>query len=129
MQPVHYQFFFDLGADDIWDFADAKIFHLLLSLTEHWFIDIWFGGPPCATVSAARFLEIPGGPRPVRSRENFWGLQGLSGFERQRVASSNQRYINFMALCEAASSRGGARGWEHPDDREVHPYPSIFATT
>ena len=64
-------FSFDLGADSIWDFSDPNVIHLLLSLTEQGFIDIWFGGPPCATVSAARFLKLPGGPRHVRSRLHF----------------------------------------------------------
>ena len=40
-------------------------------------IAIYFGGPPCGTWSAARFL--PGPARPVRTREHLWGLPGLQG--------------------------------------------------
>ena len=72
-------FSFDLGADGIWDFSEPKVFHILLSLTEQGFIDIWFGGPPCSTVSAACFVYFPGGPRPVRSRSNFFG--GFMGLQ------------------------------------------------
>ena len=120
-------FSFDLGADGIWDFADSMVFHCLLSLTEQGFIDIWLGGPPCSTVSAARFLALPGGPRPVRSRLHFWGLRDLSCYEAARVAVANQLYVNFMALCEAVSLRGGGHAIEHPLDRGA-PFPSLWAT-
>ena len=121
-------FSFDLATDSTWDLGDMNVFHALLSLTEQGYIDIWFGGPPCSTVSSARFLEIPGGPRPVRSRDHFWGLADLSNYEKVRVVESNKLYIHFMSLCEAASARGGGHGWEHPGDRGEQPYPSIWAT-
>ena len=110
------------------DLANAKTFPTLLSLSEQGFIDVWGGGPPRSTVSAARFLDLPGGPRPVRARESFWGLRNLTTVEQKRVAESNQCYVNFMALCEAVSSRGGAHFLEHPMDRGQDPFPSLWAT-
>ena len=74
----------DVDLDSDWDLANAKTFHTLLSLSEQGFIDIWGGGPPGSTVSATRFSDLPGGPRPVRSRESFWGLRNLTTAEQTR---------------------------------------------
>ena len=48
-------------------------------------------GPPCATWSAARFLELlEGGPRPVRSCDQPWGIDNLVTKERQAVELGSQ---------------------------------------
>ena len=65
----------------------------------------------------------------MRTRDCFWGLDDLTDAETSRVVVSNRLYMHFLALCEAASSRGGMHGWEHPADRGAPPYPSIFATS
>jgi hypothetical protein len=105
----------DLATDARWELAYLPSFHTLLSLTEQGFIDVWLGGPPSATVSAAR--HISGGPRPLRFHERFWGRADLRYHERERVREANILHLHFLALCEAASVRGGAHLWEHPEDR------------
>jgi hypothetical protein len=85
----------DLSTDARWDLAYLPTFHTLLSLTEQGFIDLWLGGPPCATVSAAR--HISGGPRPLRFRERFWGRADLRYHERGRVREANILYLHFLA--------------------------------
>ena len=41
------------------------------------------GGPSCETWSAARLL--PGGPRPVRSYDDPWGLPALTRSDHRQV--------------------------------------------
>ena len=118
----------DLATDARWDLSLPATFHKLLSLAEQGFIDILIGGPPCATVSAARFNTSSPGPRPVRFRDEFWGRKGLSQHEHSRVVEANTLYINFLALLEAVGSRGGGFLLEQPEDRGRAPYPSLLAT-
>ena len=106
-------FSLDLATDHRWDLANVRTFMLLLALTEQGFIDIWVGGPPCSTVSRARHRFVEGGPRPLRSRESFWGLGNLLEYENKRLAEANILFVHFMALCEAVSSVGGRYLWWH----------------
>ena len=69
-----------------------------------------------------------GGPRPVRSRAQVWGLYGLSPFEYERVKEANQLWINTMAIAEMVSARGGGHLIEHPGDPGEEPVPSLWIT-
>ena len=100
---------------------------MLLCLFEQGYIDVWFGVPPSATVSAALFEPLAGGSLFVGSRSCFWGLDDLSESEAARVVTSILLYMHFMALGEAASARGGGHGWEQPADSGVAPYLSTLA--
>lgn len=51
------------------------------------------GGPPCETYSAARLL--PGGPPPVRTHDDEWGLQKLTRKQPRQVAIGTQ-LIQFL---------------------------------
>ena len=119
----------DLTNDSDWDLARPETYVLLLELGEQGGIDIAIAGPPCSTVSKARFNRACPGPRPLRFRgEHFWGRPDMRPHEKARVVEANTLYVHTMSLMEAVSLRGGSHLWEHPADPEAFPYPSIFAT-
>eukprot|EP00959_Pyramimonas_sp_CCMP1952_P282112 5896797-Pyramimonas_sp.AAC.1 len=66
----------------------------------------------------------PGGPSPVRRRDQLLGLQGLRAAERMRVFEVNDLLFNFLGLCEAVLSQDGAFLLEHPADLGSFPFPS-----
>lgn len=80
----------DLATDSRWDLTDPTTFSQLLEMAEA-HIDATGGGPPCSTVSRARFNRRVAGPRPVRFRKCFWGRSGFSNWERSRVTEANQQ--------------------------------------
>ena len=93
-------------------------------------LDLVLGSPPCSMVSAARFNKKFAGPRPLRFRDCFWtGRADLTSHEKQRLASANQLYINWIAIAEAVVRAGGFFLHEHPADRRQAPYPSLFNTS
>lgn len=53
------------------------------------------------------------------------GRKDLKPFEMERVQEANTLWLNYMAVCEAVSSRRGAHLWEHPADPGIHPFPSV----
>ena len=123
----------DLAFDPAWDLADPLTIHQLMVLAKGGFIDIILGGPPCATWSRARFLPMRGGswgPRPLRWRtdDEIWGRCDLWPSVQARVTEANVLMVNFLALCEAVSLRGGGHLCEHPEDPGMDPYPSVWAT-
>ena len=118
----------DLAVDARWDLANDETFHSIMKMTRG-FVDIVIGGPPCSTVSRARFNRTHQGPRPVRFRWCIWGRPDLTTAEKSRVDEANKLWINYMAVCESVSGQGGAHLWEHPKDPGQDPYPSIFATS
>ena len=81
-------------------------------------------GPPCALWSRVRFL--PGGPPPVRSRSEPWGLRNLSKDMQRRVDLSNSMVLAAISLVETVILAGGSGTIEHPADPGQPPYPSIF---
>ena len=81
----------DLVRGSDWDLMDEYLCRVLLFLAWGGYIDGAMGGPPCSTWSAARWLYIPGGPRPLRMRGAFaWGLPNLRPHEARRVAEGSQ---------------------------------------
>lgn len=70
------------------------------------------GGPPCESVSAARFL--PDGPRPLRSHDQQYGLERLTRREwRQTQVGSRLMRFGAEVILELAAS-GGCGFLEHP---------------
>ena len=47
---------------------------------------------------------------------------------QKRVREANILWAHFMLACERVSGRGGAHGWEHPEDPGCDPFPSIWCT-
>lgn len=120
----------DLAFDPLWDFTQPSSFHSIYQLCVEGLIDAVIGGPPCSTVARSRHVPLPGGggPRPLRFRDQLWGRKDLKPFEMERVQEANTLWLNYMAVCEAVSSRRGAHLWEHPADPGIHPFPSVWAT-
>ena len=120
----------DLAFDPLWDFTQPSSFHSIYQLCVEGLIDATIGGPPCSTVARSRHVPLPGGggPRPLRFRDQLWGRKDLKPFEMERVQEANTLWLNYMAVCEAVSSRRGAHLWEHPADPGTHPFPSVWAT-
>ena len=118
----------DLAEDPLWDFRNPATFHSLMQLTEEGLIDLWLGGPPCSTVARSRHVKLKGGggPRPLRFRWALWGRSDLKSFERERVSEANDLWVNFWAVAEGVSARGGGYLMEHPSDPGVSPYPSMW---
>ena len=44
------------------------------------------------------------------------------------MREANILWAHFMLACERVSGRGGAHGWEHPEDPGCDPFPSIWCT-
>ncbi|CAK0808808.1 unnamed protein product [Prorocentrum cordatum] len=121
----------DLAQDPLWDLTLPETFQKLWGLVVLGHIDAILGGPPCSTWSRARFVKLLGGPRPLRFRGKYGCGRPeaeLTGPERARVQESNVLSLNFLALCEGVSSRGGVHIHEHPEDPGEEPYPSIYST-
>jgi len=77
-----------------------------------------FGGPPCNTFSAARYLPVPEGkkgPRPIRSEQSLWGLPNVSASERLQLDLSNALLRAELYFLHLASISGTAAAMEHPD--------------
>ena len=116
----------DLAEDPLWDFRNPNTFQAMMELAEEGLIDVWFGGPPCSTVARSRHVKLVNGPRPLRFRWALWGRADLRTFERDRVQEANDLWVNFWAMCEAVSMRGGGYLMEHPADPGQEPYPSMW---
>ena len=70
------------------------------------------GGPPCETWSASRWHE--GGPPPLRSMQNVWGIPNISRRQSEQVRVGSQLYYALVRLM-AEHLRAGTSGWlEHP---------------
>ena len=118
----------DLATDANWDFTIPRTFHMIMNIIEEGLVDVAIGGPPCSTVARVRHVRIPSGPRPLRFRWCVWGRADLRPYEQARVDEANTLWLNYMAVCEAVSSRGGVHWWERPADPGRDPYPSIWIT-
>jgi hypothetical protein len=114
----------DLATDSNWDLSVPATFHALMQAISEGLIDIVTGGPPCSTVSKARFSQMFPGPRPVHLRgEYFWGGgPWMTTHERSRVTEANVLWMRSLALMEQASRLGGAHLWEHPQDPGHDPF-------
>ena len=58
----------------------------------------------------------------------MWAPPGLTAHQRNRVREGNVLMVNFLAICEAVSLRGGGHFLEHPADLGCEPCPSVFST-
>ena len=87
------------------------------------------GGPPCETWTAARFM--PGGPPPVRSYEEPWGLRSLSRRAHEQVVIGTKLLQFLIELLLFGLPFGVCSFLEHPAFPEwlaPRSPPSIWAT-
>eukprot|EP00435_Cladocopium_sp_Y103_P052298 s2664_g16.t1 len=85
-------------------------------------------GIPCGTSSRAREIDIPGGPRPLRSESQPEGLDDLTPKERERVQQANKVYeaaCRLILLCIECNLR-----WtlEQPKEMDLGAAQKGFAT-
>ena len=76
-------------------------------------------GPPCETYSQARHTTLEGvtpnkGPRPVRSAEAIYGLEGLRPKEYKQVAMGSFFFLQTMITFAYQVACGGFYIGEHP---------------
>ena len=105
------------------------------SVREYWAMAVAHGwsafwpAPPCETWSRARFRDLGthgGGPRPLRSATDLWGLRSLSQRELKQVVFGNTLLIFVVEIMIQLAVLGGLGALEHPaEPDEVH-LPSIF---
>ena len=84
------------------DVRNETVWALLLKLASSGRVAAVIGGPPCRTFSILRFR--PPGPRPVRSREQPYGLDDLDGEERRLVDQDTGHFCRFIFLHSAATA-------------------------
>ena len=114
----------DIGFGMEHDLTNSANLDRYLVQVEAGVFDGIHAGPPCALWSRVRFL--PGGPPPVRSRSEPWGLSNLSKDMQRRVDLSNSVVLAAISLVEAVILAGGSGTIEHPADPGQSPYPSII---
>ena len=94
------------------------------------------GGPPCESWSAARFWDIRSGdgsvrrgPRPLRLRDQPWGLPCLTEAERRQVNTGNALLRAMVTMLYACAARGIPGVMEHPAPAHWQPRAaSVFRT-
>ena len=87
-------------------------------------------GPPCETWSSARFHRLEGdrGPRPLRSRERPWGLDGLRFPELEQLGVGSDLLLRGLWLSILVAFAHGAVVLEHPAPPFDASHPTIWAT-
>jgi hypothetical protein len=118
---------YDLQLASKHNLLDDGFYFWLLVRASRGEISWMAGGPPCGTWSVARYAGPPG-PPPVRSRAYPWGLPNLSEKFMKSVFVGSALLVRFVDLCRAVALRGGLFLLEHPEDRGVAPYPSVWDT-
>ena len=94
-------------------------------------------GPPCETWSVARFTEVDTlkhSPRPVRLRDQPWGLLDLTGREATQVSLGNLLMGFAIVASLIHALRGNFLFLEHPADAYMLGFgpaeaPSVWATS
>ena len=91
------------------DLLDSAVWHFLLQFVRSGRVVAVLAGPPCRTVSAARYRS-DGGPRPVRSRHGLqrFGLDTNTMMEQQLADTDSQLWLRTLLLMYEAKLDGGA---------------------
>ena len=81
------------------DLLDSAVWHFLLQFVRSGRVVAVLAGPPCRTVSAARYRS-DGGPRPVRSRHGLqrFGLDTNTMMEQQLADTDSQLWLRTLLL-------------------------------
>eukprot|EP00435_Cladocopium_sp_Y103_P039037 s4628_g10.t1 len=89
-------------------------------------------GPPCETYSEARFTAPPEPdlrwPRPVRSAERLFGLDGLTMRELKQVSVGSSFFLQCMHVLALHMRYGGVFLAEHPAPPQDVTRPSIWSS-
>ena len=81
------------------DLLDSAVWHFLLQFVRSGRVVAVLAGPPCRTVSAARYRS-DGGPRPVRARHGLqrFGLDTNTMMEQQLADTDSQLWLRTLLL-------------------------------
>lgn len=99
-----------------------------MAVAQGWVVGL-LAGPPCETWSRARhrILGSPGGgPRPLRSATELWGLRSLRLRELKQVVFGNTLLIFVVEIMIQLAVSGGFGALEHPAEPDEDHLPSIF---
>lgn len=112
---------------------DVKLWNFLLGIAREGRVLGLLQGPPCETWTAARHHQqfdldgrLRAGPRPVRSAQNPWGLELMSGQELEQVFVGNILLLKGLVLACLVTFSGGATFLEHPSMPFQEEYASIW---
>ena len=87
------------------------------------------GGPPCSTFSRIRHVWVPGGPRPLRSRDNpLELLLGLTPHKIRQCDIGTALLLRTLILLAIVGCRRAWPALEHPQDPGRAPFPSIWCS-
>ena len=65
-------------------------------------------GPPCSTFSRIRHRYVPGGPRPLRTRDNpLEPMDGLAEWERLQCDTGTALLLRALIILAIVACRGG----------------------
>ena len=110
------------------DLAQGPSLEAMMALAEIGIFALGLGGPPCETWSAARHLELEngGGPRPLRSRLQPWGIPYRTARELRQLAMGSQLMMTELTLETLIVTSGGDTLMEHPEEPVNPDYASIW---
>ena len=102
----------------------------ILALARAGVIAASIGGPPCETWSSARHLDLgtSRGPRPLRSSEYPWGIEGRTVRELNQLRMGSRLMLHQLQLDVEIVLRGGASLKEHPGHPREDAHASIWRT-
>ena len=84
-------------------------------------------GAPCSTFLRIRHRYVPGGPRPLRTRDNpLEPMDGLTEWERLQCDTGTALLLRALIILAIVGCRGGWSCLEHPEDLGKIPFPSIW---
>lgn len=95
------------------DLTDKKALEFWVGKAKQGFVIGGGGGPPCETMSAARF-QGPPGPPPVRSGSYFWGLPGNRKRHNLQVDIGSRLLMFLLAFLQEMVVMGLCGFLEHP---------------
>jgi len=98
------------------DLSSSKAVALWVDLILIGRVIFAFGGPPCESFSVARmrYNQDRKGPRPLRSLDSLWGIEGLTTRERAQVHIGNSLLRAMIMFICASHVAGSAIVMEHP---------------
>ena len=108
------------------DLRETSFFESLLAAVRAGIFYLMHAGLICRTWSKARFKRP--GPPILRTREEPYGVSGLSLAMQAKVDSDTILFRRTFQLAREMEIVGGYYSIENPEDPGVPPYPSIFAT-
>ena len=120
----------DTAINSAMNVHDARLWSTLLDAAKGGYILGLLLGPPCETWSSARFhrLDAGTGPRPLRSRAQPWGIDGLRYPEMEQLGVGSDLFLRGLWLCILVAFAHGAVILEHPAPPMDVTHPSIWST-